>query len=142
MIGACNECDVARADQASKVTSAERLQHHGVAQFYRGQIIEITDFENALKYVLDQINSNTNDATNKIFTDISVLLGIFEQANLVGFTARPFLVRRAINTARLICEGISSPSGHFLVWFRQIYNLMDTLFQTRTALSLFFHTVQ
>ena len=147
LIGACTECELARADQAAKAGSADLLHHPGVARYYRRQIAEITDLETSLQNVLTQIQTNLADAAsarnrNRIYTDISVLLGYFEQANLVGFNARPFLVRRIINATRLICEGTASPSGHFLVWFRQVYNLLDTLFQTRVALSMFYHTVR
>ena len=142
MLGAKRECEQARADQLSKARAAETLQHRGVAQYYRQQNREINDLETSLQGVLDGIQTGIQEESPKIFTDLSVLLGLFEQYNLVGYNARPFLVRRIINATRRICEETTSPTGHFLVWFRQVYNLVDTLFQTRVALSLFYHTVQ
>ena len=141
LVGARRECLSAQEDQRAKAQAADLHHHLGAAQYYRSQCYEIMELEGQLQNVLDQVQENLDRPSTRIYTDMSVLLGIFESNNMVGFTARPFLVRRSVNAARVICENLVRPSGQFLVWFRQVYNLLDTLFQTRTALSMFYHTV-
>ena len=145
--GAKQECELSYQDQDSRRRAAQLHNHTGVAQFYQSQVHEIGTLSAQLDQVLEAIQGWTATDPQRIHTELAILLGLFEQANLVGLNSRPFIVRRTINTARTICEGLSQleentrPSGHFLVWFRQIYNLMDTLFQTRTALSMYYHSV-
>ena len=145
--GAQRECNLAQQDQLARQQAAELLNHRDVARYYQQQIFEINELGTHMQRALESIQDWSRREPERLHSDLSVILSTFEHNNLVGLESRPFIIRRSITAARRILEeasrsnGIVGPSGHFLVWFRQIYNLMDTLFQTRTALSMYYHSV-
>ena len=105
------------------------------------QITDFTRMRNALNNIVFSVRDFLRQSPHRLYTESAILLQFFENNNLVGFTANSEKVQQTIQSIRTICEQLSRPRGASIMVFRQVLKLIDVIFETKIAFSLYYHSL-
>ena len=105
------------------------------------QITEFTRMRNALNNIVFSVRDFLRQSPNRLYTESAILLQFFENNNLVGFAANSQNVHQTIMSIRTICEQLTRPKGASIMVFRQVLKLIEVIFETKIALSLYYHSL-
>ena len=92
----------------------------------------------SINNVLFCIRDLSARAPERLYLDLSIILGFFETNTIIGWQASQ--TPRTLQCMQKICdEHIPNNSGVNLAFLLHIHRLLDMLYQTRIAFSLFYH---
>ena len=96
---------------------------------------------NALNNIVFSVRDFLRQSPHRLYNESAIFLGFFESNNLVGFTANSQWVSNTIQNIRTIGEQLTRPKGASIMVFRQVLKLMDIVFETKIAFSLYYHSL-
>ena len=92
---------------------------------------------NQMNNLLFAVRNLVRTQPERLYQDQSVLLSLCETNNLIGWQSGQIVF--SLRLMQFIAEGQTQAQGQYIAFFTRLQRLFDMQFQTRIALSLFFH---
>ena len=95
---------------------------------------------NQMNNLLFALRNRVRTQPERLYQDQSLLLSLCESNNLIGWQSGQILF--SLRLMQFVAEGQTQAQGQFIAFFIRLQRLFDMQYQTRIALSLFFHAAE
>ena len=92
---------------------------------------------NQINSVIFGLLSLIETAPDRLYTEQSLMLSVFEQNNFVGFQSGEVLF--TLQFMQFICEGLVPARGQSIAFLQHIQRFLELVFQLKLAVSIYFH---